>query len=487
MEDKISKFVDWFKSFQKEDLAVAPTRFEDCGYGLKALRDIEAGECILTIPKSIILSIDCAYNDKTFEELVISKVGALSVRAIFAAYIWYERAKGESSSWYSYFQILPTQFNTLCSWNEAELETLERKELINKINEKKSTLQKEFSVLNHLSTKVNEHPAYEFLSTKTFEDYLNVVSLIETRTIFYESIHDKRAEIGAFLPLFDYANHSLIAPGNTDSAGKEAADSKEESKTKESPIDLQNLSLQKLFYYDTKQQKYMMKAFRKFNKDSQVFIIYCLDRDNFHFLEFYGFLPSYNPYNCVKFNIGSEEAEILKKVASKGSGENFQAKLKLVQSGLPHLITIVNSDDRKFMKSMGFKKLKEPELGLVADIELSIQASTGEPTWEFIMLLKTLTLEEIPKEDFDLYSLDGDSFVDSKHRSNFKAAVNAIHERLRAFYNKTEEENLKAIEQITKIENKTTSEERCLMGNQYALSEKQAIQKFYAYLCKLGE
>ena len=73
MEDKISKFVDWFKASQEgTSLNVAPAKFEDCGYGLKALRDIEAEECILTIPKSVILSIDCAYNDKTFDELVIN-------------------------------------------------------------------------------------------------------------------------------------------------------------------------------------------------------------------------------------------------------------------------------------------------------------------------------------------------------------------------------------------------------------------------------
>lgn len=45
------------------------------------------------------------------------------------------------------------------------------------------------------------------------------------------------------------------------------------------------------FYFDKTRRSYIMKAYKQFHADEQVFITYG-NYNNAHFIEYYGFIPS---------------------------------------------------------------------------------------------------------------------------------------------------------------------------------------------------
>ena len=47
--------------------------------------------------------------------------------------ILYEYLRGKESPWYPYFQVLPTSFDSLMFWNDAELEALQASAVLMKI------------------------------------------------------------------------------------------------------------------------------------------------------------------------------------------------------------------------------------------------------------------------------------------------------------------------------------------------------------------
>ena len=97
---------------------------------LVATQDIEADEELFALPLSLVLtaSTSSLNNDCKHE---MSETGTNWSRLIVA--LIHERMQGGASRWAQYLRLLPSSFDTLMFWNEAELAQLQASAVVDKV------------------------------------------------------------------------------------------------------------------------------------------------------------------------------------------------------------------------------------------------------------------------------------------------------------------------------------------------------------------
>ena len=114
----------WLKvagSVGLDDLELA--RFPIIGRGVRALRQFRKGEKILTIPRSILWTVEHAYADSLLGPALRSVQPSLSVDDTLATYILFvRRLKSEYDGPQSHVTALPTSYSSSIFFTEDELE-----------------------------------------------------------------------------------------------------------------------------------------------------------------------------------------------------------------------------------------------------------------------------------------------------------------------------------------------------------------------------
>ena len=94
-----------------------------------ARENIEEGEELFSIPRTLILAV----QNSDLKSLLPQDVEALGPWLSLMLVMLYEYLKGDQSKWATYFQILPSRFDTLMFWSPAELQELQGSAIVDKI------------------------------------------------------------------------------------------------------------------------------------------------------------------------------------------------------------------------------------------------------------------------------------------------------------------------------------------------------------------
>ena len=97
---------------------------------LVATQDIEADEELFALPLNLVLTPSTSSLDDDCKH-EMSESGTNWSRLIVA--LIHERMQGEASIWADYLRLLPTSFDTLMFWNDAELAQLQASAVVSKI------------------------------------------------------------------------------------------------------------------------------------------------------------------------------------------------------------------------------------------------------------------------------------------------------------------------------------------------------------------
>ncbi|KAK2749437.1 hypothetical protein FQN57_006371 [Myotisia sp. PD_48] len=132
--DEVSNdFLSWVKRqpgcWVHSGIEIKDARSKDAGRSIFTTKDLDKDEELLSVPEKEVLCVknskakvflgkDQRKNDPWFCMIVV---------------MIYEYLQGPKSKWASYFEILPTTFDTLMYWNDDELRELEGSAIINKI------------------------------------------------------------------------------------------------------------------------------------------------------------------------------------------------------------------------------------------------------------------------------------------------------------------------------------------------------------------
>ncbi|EDN04563.1 SET domain-containing protein [Histoplasma capsulatum] len=127
------EFMSWLK--QRPGVKVSPKikiadlRSEGAGRGIVADDDIGEDEELFAIPQSLVLS----FQNSRLKDLLDFNERDFDPWLCLIVVMIYEYLQGGASTWSRYFQLLPTNFDTLMFWTDEELRELSGSAVLNKI------------------------------------------------------------------------------------------------------------------------------------------------------------------------------------------------------------------------------------------------------------------------------------------------------------------------------------------------------------------
>ncbi|RBR25107.1 uncharacterized protein FIESC28_02015 [Fusarium coffeatum] len=137
------KFLQWFRSLPgatfSEDIKIVDLRDRNAGRGIIALKDIPAETTLFTIPRKGIINTETSELTKKIPDVFdLDKpeeddVPGLDSWSSLILIMIYEYLQGDNSQWKSYFDVLPSSFDTPMFWSENELDQLQASHMRHKI------------------------------------------------------------------------------------------------------------------------------------------------------------------------------------------------------------------------------------------------------------------------------------------------------------------------------------------------------------------
>ena len=169
------------------------------GRGATALEDIASNEVMITIPFVLMLSEQHALQDPVIGS-ILQQQNFLQGDLLLAFYIMYELAKGISSFYSPYFNIIPIP-STITHWDSDILPLFQDITLITFVKFRLSDLRKMYQAIVSLC---DEHHDLFPLESFTFESFKHAYGMIQNRAF------GKRLPWSALVPLADCLNHSNV-------------------------------------------------------------------------------------------------------------------------------------------------------------------------------------------------------------------------------------------------------------------------------------
>ncbi|KAI1313251.1 SET domain-containing protein [Xylaria venustula] len=148
-EEKSANFLNWFKAWPgatfHQDIEIQDLRKNGRGRGIVAKTDIPEDTVLFTIPRAAIINTQTSDLAKrlpgAFAPTILDDAeneadddgGESDPPDNWVSLILvmiYEYLQGERSRWHRYFDVLPTEFNTLMWWSDRELDWLQASSIV---------------------------------------------------------------------------------------------------------------------------------------------------------------------------------------------------------------------------------------------------------------------------------------------------------------------------------------------------------------------
>ncbi|KAF9426149.1 SET domain-containing protein 4, partial [Podila epigama] len=259
-DQEYNDFLKWLKSMGCPKTKLTLAEFSNTGRGMMATKPIKAGEVIVQVPESNLVtlkSLQSKYGAR------IARFGKkINSHMIIALHIALLVQAPEKSGWLPYLRMLPKKFDTMPVRYPQELFDLLPQNAQAHVNKQKAKIVADYNcVIEFL--KSNQDLLTRPLD---YDEYEWAWLVVNTRCIYLDAKKQVAADNIALAPMLDFLNHTH--------------DAKTEGR------------------FCTKTRSYQIKTLLPYKKGEQVFINYG-PHDNCFILVEYGFVTPENPYNYV--------------------------------------------------------------------------------------------------------------------------------------------------------------------------------------------
>ncbi|XP_001376285.2 SET domain-containing protein 4 isoform X1 [Monodelphis domestica] len=200
----------WLKKRKFEDHNLRPTRFSNTGRGLMAVKSLQPGELIISLPKECLLTTDTVIRSY-LGDYITKWMPPISPLLALCAFLISERHAGNKSPWKPYLDVLPKAYTCLVCL-EPEVVRLLPRPLQMKAEEQRMQVQKLFissrgffSSLQSLFTEDVKHVFH-------YHAFLWAWCTINTRTVYMKHAQKQclsaEPDVYALAPYLDLLNHS---------------------------------------------------------------------------------------------------------------------------------------------------------------------------------------------------------------------------------------------------------------------------------------
>lgn len=265
-----NKFLTWFESNGGVSNGLTIHEFHGMGNGFKALRKLEEGSIILQIPKELQFSVEQMKNsdDDVVKKLSTSVTdGDMAI----AAWILLEKYRGESSFYAPYIALLPSHVTSVLYFSDEDLEALQEPDFIEQIKQFQATTKNEFRQLKLILNSDKSGKLKLLADHVTEEDYFWACTIVNSRGLRFRG----QIYLSPMADIFNYKPHP---------SPREAKNG--DHFLKHHILDRSNGTLTIL-------------SDRTCDVNEQCFEDYG-DNNNQIYLQYHGFVPSENPFHCLR-------------------------------------------------------------------------------------------------------------------------------------------------------------------------------------------
>jgi hypothetical protein len=226
--------------------------------GVKAVRDLEKDEVLLSIPEPLLLSVRSARRDPD-----VARAGTnLTDQQLLSVHLLNEVSKGKESSHYVYLRTLPTTFDNFLYLSDADVDSL-GSAAAQEAAAAKSTLLDDFRASKVVLAGLNVERRLT-----TLRAYRWATSCIQSRTMYLGS----GDTVGCLTPYGDLHNHTpmlrpitpwTVSRGTDGGDGGDGDDGVEESS-----------AVAGEGYFDEAERRYVLVTRRNVKAGDQVFLTY---------------------------------------------------------------------------------------------------------------------------------------------------------------------------------------------------------------------
>ncbi|KAJ6134212.1 hypothetical protein N7523_000534 [Penicillium sp. IBT 18751x] len=153
-QQQSNEFVFWLEANPgvkvNPKIFLADLRSSGEGRGVVARSNISEGEELFSIPRTLILAV----QNSQLKTLLPQDLEALGPWLSLMLVMIYEYLQGNQSRWAPYFRVLPTRFDTLMFWSQAELAELQASAIVDKIGKQGA----DDSILGSIAPIVRANP-----------------------------------------------------------------------------------------------------------------------------------------------------------------------------------------------------------------------------------------------------------------------------------------------------------------------------------------
>ncbi|CAO3650825.1 unnamed protein product [Cunninghamella blakesleeana] len=400
---KYELFIDWLKKSHFPTTKLALATFKNTGRGMMAVEDIQAGDVIVQVPKSFLISNNLLHKEYGSHPLSTHQILA------FHLVILLVKDTKENKWWKPYLDLLPSHFNTLPVTFPTVLLKHLPKGLAEEVSLQRKKIKEDYQAcIRFMKSRPSLLP---FLSHVTFKKYEWAWLCVNTRCI-HVSTGDKTAKGGdiAMAPLLDFLNH-------TDEARIESK-------------------------FNQQTQSFEIKTLIPYRKGEQVFINYG-PHDNQSLLKEYGFVLSENGYNFV--SLDKEVFDLFPQIEKSSQGRTVKKNI-LEQYGYYGDYTI-KKDEISFrllnalrllaipFNTTGFHQSQLIWYDVIMGIHEIIDNSNEKKMYE---LLKTICTQAYIEAKEEQLSLNDTSFLEDP----------SIHPFALLFLKQIWKESIEILEQV---------------------------------------
>ncbi|KAG0000948.1 SET domain-containing protein 4, partial [Entomortierella chlamydospora] len=195
-------FLDWLKQMGCPKTKLTLAEFSNTGRGMMATKDIKAGEVIVQVPESNLVtmkSLEAIYGSR-----IVRAKKKINSHMIIALHIALMMQDPEKLGWLPYLRLLPKKFDTMPIRYPKELFDLLPPHAQAHVNRQRSKIMADYnSTLEFL--KVNNDLLKRPLE---YEDYEWAWLVVNTRCIYLDAKKQDTADNIALAPMLDFLNHT---------------------------------------------------------------------------------------------------------------------------------------------------------------------------------------------------------------------------------------------------------------------------------------
>lgn len=267
-EEHFEEFIQWLreKGVAVDNVGIA--HFSEGDWGLKAEKDIKDGELWLSVPREIMLSSLHPSSTRLAEILKTDPISK-HMPQVFLALLVLEERLNPDSEWTAYFNILPSEYNTVLYFSPDELEFLKGSPCLEEALKQYRHIARQYAYYWQFLQRNHEARLLNLKDKFTFSGYRWAVSTVMTRQNAVP-LPDGTEMLNALVPLWDMCNHT---------AGKLTTD----------------FSLEK--------EALQCYAMQDYQKGDQIFIFYG-KRPNSEFFIHNAFVDENNEFDSVAIKLG---------------------------------------------------------------------------------------------------------------------------------------------------------------------------------------